>query len=65
MYLLAKFGSHRSYRIGVTNPYINSYPDILENAELTASIRYYNYEAPDTTGRKRRTGKKQGKIIHI
>ena len=36
MYLLAKFGGHRSYRNGD----INSYMDTLEKAELTTSIRH-------------------------
>ena len=34
MYLLAKFGDHRSYRNGDINTYIKSYMDTLENAEL-------------------------------
>ena len=37
-YLLAKFGDHRSYRHGDINSYINFYINILEKAELTASI---------------------------
>ena len=40
MYLLAKFGDHRSYRNRDINPYINSYMDTLEEAELIASIRH-------------------------
>ena len=38
MYLLAKFGGHKSYRNGYVNLYINYYMDTLEKAELTASI---------------------------
>ena len=37
MYQLAKFGSHRSYGNGDFNSCINSYMNILEKAELTAS----------------------------
>ena len=40
MYLLAKFGDHRSYKIGDINSYINSYKNTLQKAELTASIRH-------------------------
>ena len=61
MYLIAKFGGHRSDR----NVDINSYMDTLEKAELTASIRHiarfvksgipiYNSEVPDTADRKTR-----------
>ena len=63
MYLLAKFGDHRSYGNGDINSYIKSYIDTWEKAELTASIRQiarflksgipiYNSEVPDTAGRK-------------
>ena len=64
MYLLGKFGDHRSYRNGDINFFISSYMDILERAELTASIRYivifflksripiYNYKVTDTIDRK-------------
>ena len=38
MYLLVKFGDHRSNRNGDINSYIKSYMDNLETAELTASI---------------------------
>ena len=65
MYLLAKFGSHRSYGNGDINSYINSCLNTLEKAELTASVRHierstklgipiYNSEVPDTDGRKTR-----------
>ena len=40
MYLLDKFGDHRSYRNGDINYYVRSYMDILKKAELTASIRH-------------------------
>ena len=40
MYLLVKFGGHRSYRNGEVNNYINSDMIILEKAELNASIRH-------------------------
>ena len=41
MYLLAKFGDHRSYRNGDVSSYIKSYMDTLGNAELDlASIRH-------------------------
>ena len=36
--MLAIFGDHRSYRNGDMNSYINSYLNILEKSELTASI---------------------------
>ena len=39
MYLLAKFGDHKSYRNGDINSYIKSYMDTLGNAEFTTSIR--------------------------
>ena len=67
MYLLAKFGGHRSYRNGD----ISSYIDTLEKAELTASIRHitrflksripiYISQVPDSAGRKtRRRGRTQ------
>ena len=71
MYLLAKFGGHRSYENGDINSFINSYMSILEKVELTTSIRYivrfsksgiliYNSKVPDTAGRKttRRTGRR-------
>ena len=70
MYLLAKFGDHRSHRNGGINSYTNSYMDNLEKDELTASIHYiaiflnsgiqiYNSEVPDTVGRKaRRKGRR-------
>ena len=41
MYLLAKFDDHRSYRNRDINFYIKSYMDIMEPAELTASIRHF------------------------
>ena len=66
MYPLAKFGGHRFYR----NKDINSYMDILEKAELTASICHIakslksgipicNFEVPDTTGRETRKKRAQ------
>ena len=62
MYLLAKFGDHKSYRNGDVSSF-NFYMDTLEKAELTASIRCigrfiksgrptYNSEVPDTAGKK-------------
>ena len=59
MYLLAKFGGHRSDK----NVDINSYMDTLEKAELTVLIRHiarlvksgipiYNSEVLDTADRK-------------
>ena len=59
MYLLAKFGGHRSYRN--VNSYVNSYMDTLENPALITTIRHiarflkseipiYNSEVPDTAG---------------
>ena len=65
MYLLAKFGDHRSYRNGDINSYINSYIVAMEKAELTASICHivrflksgipiYNSEVPDMADRKPR-----------
>ena len=64
MYLLAKFGDHKSYRNGDVNSF-NFYMDTLEKAELTASIRcigrfiksgrpIYNSEVPDTAGKKQK-----------
>ena len=38
MYLLVKFGGHRSYRNRGSNHYINFYLNILEKAELTPSV---------------------------
>ena len=69
MYLLAKFGGHRSYRDENINSFINCYLDILEKAELTDLIRHisrflksgipiYNSEVPDTTGKKNKKKKK-------
>ena len=45
MYLLAKFGDHRSYRNGDINCYIKSYMDasymdVSKKAELTAPIHH-------------------------
>ena len=62
MYLLHKFGGHRSYRNGVINSYMKT--------ELTASIRHieiflksgisiYNSEVPDTAGRNTRRRRTQ------
>ena len=63
---LAKFGGHRFYR----NKDINSYMDILEKAELTASICHIakslksgipicNFEVRDTAGRETRKKRAQ------
>ena len=63
MYLLAKFGDHRSHRNGDINSYIKSYMDNLETAKLTASIRHigtflkpgiliYNSDISDTADGK-------------
>ena len=41
MYLLVKFGSHRSYGNGDMNSFISSYMNTLEKAELTTSDRHY------------------------
>ena len=72
MYLLAKFGDHAPSKNGDINSYIKSYTDILENAELTTSIRHiakflksgipiYNSKVSDMAGgktkRRRRTQK--------
>ena len=70
MYLIAKFGGHRSYRNGGINSDINSYMDTLEKAELTSSNRHiarflksgtpiYNSEVLDTAGRKTTTRRTQ------
>ena len=61
MYLLAKFGGHRSYRN--VNSYVNSYMDTLENPALITTIRHiarflkseipiYNSEVPNKDGRR-------------
>ena len=66
MYLLAKFGDHRSYKNGDINSCINSYMDILEKVEPTAWIPFiarflksripiYNSGVQDTAERRRRT----------
>ena len=71
MYLLAKFGDHKSYRNGDVSSF-NFYMDTLEKAELTASIRcigrfiksgrpIYNSEVPDTAGKKNKKKKSTGK----
>ena len=65
MYLLAKFGDHRSYKNGDINSCINSYMDILEKVEPTAWIPFiarflksripiYNSGVQDTVERRRR-----------
>ena len=65
MYLLAKFGDHRSYKNGDINSGINSYMDILEKVEPTAWIPFiarflksripiYNSGVQDTAERRRR-----------
>ena len=41
MYLLVKFGSHRSYGNGDMNSFISSYMNTLEKAELTTSDCHY------------------------
>ena len=74
MYLLTKFGDHRSYRNGDINSYINSYMDTLEKVELTASIGHiaiflksgipiYNSEVP--TGRKTRRRRRRKKCTQL
>ena len=40
MYLLAKFGGHRSHGNGDINSYINSYMITWQEAELTASVHH-------------------------
>lgn len=40
MWLLAKFGNHKSYRNGDINSHSNSYTDTYGKAELIASIRH-------------------------
>ena len=73
MYLLAKFGDHKSYRNGDINSYIKSYMDTLGNAEFTTSIRriarflktgipIYDSEVPDTAGRKTRKRRRKHAI---
>ena len=70
MYLLTKFGGHRSYRNGDINSEINSYMDILEKAELITSIHHIsrflksgkpirNSEVPDGAGTKTRRRRTQ------
>ena len=70
MYLLTKFAGHRSYGNGAINSYINFYMDILEKAELTASIHHiarflksvipiYNSKVSNTAGRKARRRRTQ------
>ena len=74
MYLLAKFAGHRSYENGNINPYINSYMNTSEKAELSASIRHierfsksgipiYNSEVPDMAGRKTTIRRKRTQAI--
>ena len=50
MYLLAKFGGHKSYGSGDIDYYISYYMDTLEKVELTASIshiaRFLKLEIP-------------------
>ena len=75
MYLLAKFAGHRSYENGNINPYINSYMNTSEKAELSASIRHierfsksgipiYNSEVPDMAGRKTTIRRKRTQAIN-
>ena len=61
MYLLARFGSHRSFGNGDINSYINSYMNNLGKAELIPSVsniqRFLKsgipiYNSEDTGGRK-------------
>ena len=66
MYLLAKFGGHRSYKDGDISSFINSYMDTLEKIELTASFHhiarvlksgipiYNSLQVLDTASRKTR-----------
>ena len=76
MYLLAKFGDHAPDKNGDINPYIKSYTDILENAELTTSIHQiakflksgipiYNSKVPDMAGRKARKRRTQTIAKHF
>ena len=77
MYLLAKFGDHRSYRNGDINSYINSYTKKAgEKAEVTASIRHiarflisgtpiYNPEVPNKVGRKTKREGTQANAKHF
>ena len=63
MYLLAKFGGHRSYRNGGINSYINFCKSTLKKAELTVSIRNvarflksgilsFNIKVPNTVAKR-------------
>ena len=76
MYLLAKFGDHAPDKNGDINPYIKSYTDILENAELTTSIHQiakflksgipiYKSKVPDMAGRKARKRRTQTIAKHF
>ena len=73
MYLLAKFGDHRSYGNGDIHSYIKSYMGTLEKATLNASISHiarflkleiliYNSNILDTTGIKTRGRRKKQAI---
>ena len=57
IYLLAKFGSYRSYENGDINSYISSYLNTLEKAELITSVilRYFQNQGYRFTVRKSRT----------
>ena len=66
MYLLVKFGDHRSYKNWNINSYINSYIDTLKKGELITSailldFENQEYEIPGTAGRK--TKKRKWKRI--
>ena len=70
MYLLAKFGNHRSSRNGKINSYITSYIDTLEKPQPIISIRHIarlwksgipicNCKVLDRAGRKTKRRKTQ------
>ena len=74
LYLVAIFGSHRSYGNEDINSYISSYINTSQETELTASalhierflkagITIYNSEVPNTAGRKTRRKRRRTKVI--
>ena len=76
MYLLAKFGSHRSYGNGDIKSYFSSYMNTLEKAELSASVRQierfsesriqiYNSKVPDTAGRRTRSRRRRRRRTQV
>ena len=73
MYLLVKSGGPNPYRNGDFSFQINSYMNALEKAELTTSVSHierfsksgmpiYNFNVPDTAGRKTTTRRKKQAI---